>query len=40
MHNCSLNAITGQAIMYPASSAVVLIPAMRISSHNMCAGKA
>ncbi|WP_348260793.1 hypothetical protein P8935_13375 [Telmatobacter sp. DSM 110680] len=40
MHNLSLNAIAGHAVMYPALPAGVIIPAIRISNHIMCAGRA
>ena len=40
MHNCGLNAVASSAINHHAPFAVVSIPAIRISSHNLRAGKA
>jgi hypothetical protein len=40
MHNLNVNAIGSDAITCSALSADFLIPAIRISSYNMCAGTA
>jgi hypothetical protein len=40
MHNCSLNAVASSAINYTAMFPAVAIPAIRISIHNVRAGKA